>query len=104
MLKLLDKNIYNRKLKEYEMLQMGFDEKNGVERIFAGNEEIYFERKTEKFYKIGTLFLDYFSDEISELYNEFINDICNKKNIQDLEGKYISSYTFYFKFFFNDYE
>lgn len=104
MLKLLDKNIYNRKLNEDEMLQMGFDKKNGVERIFAGNEEIYFERKTEKFYKTGTLFLDYLSDEISELYNEFINDICNKKNIQDLKDKYISLYTFYFKYFFNDYE
>lgn len=104
MLKLLDKNIYNRKLKEDEMLQMGFDKKNGVERIFVENEDIYFERKTKKFYKTGTLFLDYLSDEISELYNEFINDICNKKNIQDLKDKYISSYTFYFKYFFNMYK
>lgn len=103
MLKLLIKKPFNRELKENEKLQISYEKKFGVERIFGENvEDIYFDEKSLEYQRIGTLFLDYLSDDISELYSEFMNDICRKMSLEQLKAKYISSYTFYFKYFFNN--
>lgn len=101
MLKLLVKNIYNRKLNKNEKLQIAFDKKNNVERIFgSGGDDIYFDLKSGNYEKIGTLFLNYLCDNISELYLELMGDISSDKCLEEIEEKYINSYTFYFRDFF----
>lgn len=104
MTNLLLKNTVNRKLKELEKLQIAFDKKNNVERILGKyGEDIYYIEKDNKkiFQKIGTLFLDYLSDNISEIFNKFIDDMM-EKDIEIVKEKYINAYTFYFKYFFDD--
>lgn len=104
MTNLLLKNVLNRKLQKFEKLQIAFDKKNNVERIFGEDgEDIYYVEKDNNkiFQKIGTLFLDYLSDNISEIFNKFIDDIM-EKDIEIVKEKYINAYTFYFKYFFND--
>lgn len=104
MTNLLLKNIFNRKLEKSELLQIAFDKKNNVERIFGKySEDIYYiEKNSEKnFYKIGTLFLNYLSDDISDIFNEFIQNIV-ETDIKTVQEKYINAYTFYFKYFFDD--
>ncbi len=107
MLNLLIMPIYNRKIKIDEPLQIGFDKKYGVERIFWKDaNDIYFNQNDSKYKKIGTLFLDYLSDSISELYVEFIKDVLAMKTLEEIEkieDKYINAYTFYFKHFFEAY-
>lgn len=105
MLKLLIKIPFNRQLKEDEKIQIGFDKKNYVERIFnQDNEDIYFDKKTKLYYKTGSLFLNYLSDDVSELYMELMNDICKKMQIDEIRIKYINTYTFYLKYFFYNFE
>lgn len=104
MTNLLLKKTVNRKLKELEKLQIAFDKKNNVERIFGkyGEDIYYIEKDNNKiFQKIGTLFLDYLSDNISEIFNKFIDDII-EKDIEIVKEKYINAYIFYFKYLFED--
>ena len=107
MLNLLIMPIYNQKIKIDEPLQIGFEKKYGVERIFGKDaKDIYFNQSDSKYKKIGTLFLDYLSDSISELYVEFLKDVLGIKNIEEIEEieeKYINAYTFYFKYLFKEY-
>lgn len=103
MLKLLMKKPFNRKLKKQEKLQIGFDKKSKTERIYGDNaKEIYYKEGNIKHYKIGSLFLDYLSDNVSETFSVFLDDIFKKEDINNLEMKYVNSYTFYFKYFFED--
>lgn len=104
MTNLLLKNVLNRKLQKFEKLQIAFDKKNNLERILGedGEDIYYIEKDNNKiFQKIGTLFLDYLSDNISEIFNKFIDDII-EKNIEIVKEKYINAYTFYFKYLFED--
>ena len=104
MTNLLLKKTVNRKLKELEKIQIAFDKKNNVERIFGKyGEDIYYIEKDNKknFQKIGTLFLDYLSDNISEIFNKFMDDMM-EMDIEIVKEKYINAYTFYFKYFFED--
>lgn len=101
---LLLRKPFNRKLENQEMLQIAFDKKSKEERIFGENgEDIYYiEYKNKPIFKrIGTLFLDYLSDNVSDIFNNFIEDI-RTIDIQTVKEKYINSYTFYFKYFFED--
>lgn len=103
MLKLLMKKPFNRKLKKQEKLQIGFDKKSKTERIYGDNaKEIYYKEGNIKHYKIGSLFLDYLSDNVSEIFSVFLDDIFKQEDINNLEMKYVNSYTFYFKYFFED--
>ena len=105
MINLLRKNNINLQLKKGEMLQIAFDKKNIVERIFnEDGEDVYYSDSKDiiVFKRIGTLFLNYLSDDVSEIFNKFIDDVISSKDIIDVESKYINAYTFYFKYFFKN--
>lgn len=105
MLNLLTKNVFHSKPKNDEKLQIAFDKKFGVERIFDQNlNDIYYIEKNNQngFQKIGSLFLDYLSDNISEICTTFMEDLKAGVTMNELENKYVSSYIFYFKYFFGD--
>lgn len=105
MVRLLIKNPFNLKLKNEERLQIGFEKKYKVERIFNEQlEDIYYKKNknSKEYQRTGTLFLDYLSDSVAEIFENLIDDICKKTDFKEIETKYLNAYVFYFRYFFTD--
>ena len=49
-----------------------------------------------EFYRLGKLFIDYLSDNVSDIFSCFIDDVKSSFDIVAIKDKYINAYTILF--------